>query len=389
MYSFELELPTKVVFGDDSIQKLGEITAGFGKKAMLVTYDKALMEQIGLYEKAVQPLKAAGIEVVEFFGVKSNPTVEHARKGIQLAKAEKPDVIIAYGGGSAIDEAKTISVGAFYDCDVWDLCTGAAPIVGSIPLIAVVTIPATSSELNNIAVINNDEIKRKDGFGSPYMFPKVAVLDPKLTYSIPLKQTAYSAADIISHAFEGYLTHDDTWVPFQDRYCEAVVSTIMECMDKILVNPADADARSAMMWTASYTWNGFYVRGLGPIDNPIHVLGHSLSAFYDLPHGAAMSITILAYMKTDIEARKARFARFARNVMGVTETDDLKAAKLGIDLLEAWFKKIGTPTNFKEAGMPVNEVDELAADALKTANAWGLGELWTKERALKMFTIAL
>jgi alcohol dehydrogenase YqhD (iron-dependent ADH family) len=131
------------------------------------------------------------------------------------------------------------------------------------------------------------------------------------------------------------------------------------------------------------------VRGLGPIDNPIHVLGHSLSAFYDLPHGAAMSITILAYMKTDIEARKARFARFARNVMGVTETDDLKAAKMGIDLLEAWFKKIGTPTNFKEAGMPENELDELAADALKTANAWGLGELWTKERALNMFKVAL
>lgn len=388
MYPFELCLPTKVIFGDDAVQKTGDIAAEFGKKAFVLTYDKKLMQSIGIYSKVIGPLKEKGIEIVEFFGVKSNPTIEHTREAIRLVKKEKPDVLIAVGGGSVMDEAKAIGVGAEYGGDVWDLCSGAAPIEKSIPLIAVVTIPATSSEMNCVSVMSNDEIKRKDGFASPVMYPKVAILDPSLTYTIPVKQTAYSAADIISHAFEGYLTHN-TYAPFQDRYCESVVKTIMECMDRILENPSDADARSAMMWTATYTWNGFYVSGLGPIDNPIHILGHSLSAFYDLPHGAAMSITILAYMKCDIEQRKERFARFAREVFGVTEKDDLKAAKEGIDRLEAWFKKIGTPTNFKEAGMPTDEVDALAADAVVTANAWGLGDLWSKERAVKMFGFVL
>ena len=334
-------------------------------------------------------IKKAGVSAVEFYGVKSNPTVAHARQAIEIVKKEKPDVILAVGGGSVMDEAKAISVAALSDADVWEIAQGKVETKKSIPLVCVVTIPATSSEMNCVSVMSNDDLKRKEGFYNPLMYPKVSILDPELTYSIPVKQTAYSAADIISHLFEGYLTHTDSFVPMQNRYCEGMVKTVMDCMDILLDDPKNAQARSMMMWTATYSWNGFYVCGLGPIDNPIHVLGHSFSAFYDLPHGAAMSITILATLRYHLHDKTERFARMAREIFGVSETDDLKAAQQGIDLLEQWFRKIGTPVNFSEAGMPTDELEKLADDALVSAEMWGLSDFWTKQRAMDMLKLCI
>ena len=148
------------------------------------------------------------------------------------------------------------------------------------------------------------------------MRPKVAILDPELTYTIPLKQTAYSAADIISHLMEAYFGHSLDWAPFQDHYCQGGIRTIMECMDRLLVNPADKEARAQMMWTASYAWNGFYPSGLGPFDMTIHVLGHSLSNFYDTPHGASMSVTILATMRYFLEPRPRNSPICPRGLQG-------------------------------------------------------------------------
>jgi alcohol dehydrogenase YqhD (iron-dependent ADH family) len=220
------------------------------------------------------------------------------------------------------------------------------------------------------------------------MRPKVAILDPELTYSIPLKQTAYSAADIISHLVEAYFGHSLAWAPFQDHYCQASIRTIIECMDRLLVDPTDKEARAQMMWTASYAWNGFYPNGLGPCDATIHVLGHSLSNFYDTPHGASMSVTILATMRYFLDTKTRKFAEFSREVFKVTETDDRKAAEAGIAALEKWFKKIGTPTTLAEAGLPANAIDVMAPDALLTAQNWGLGSLYSEGTIRQMFTLA-
>ena len=389
MQPFELCLPTKIVFGEGTVKKLGGIAREFGKKVFLLTYDKIIMEQTGILGQVLDSLKREGLEVIEFFGVKSNPTIEHAREAIAIVKKEKPNVIIALGGGSVMDEAKAIGIGACSDADIWDLATGKANIGGSVPLITVVTIPATSSEMNATSVMSNDALQRKEGFVHPSMYPKISVLDPTLTYSIPLKQTAYSAADIISHLFEGYLMHTDPFVPMQNRYCEGMAKTIMDCMDILLDDPKNAQARAMMMWAATYAWNGFYVCGIGPLDNPIHILGHSFSAFYDLPHGAAMAITILATLKYHVHEKTERFARMAREIMGVYEEDDLKAAQKGTELLSAWFQKIGAPVNFAQAGMPADELDKLAEDALLTAKMWGMESYWTKERAMDMLKLCL
>jgi hypothetical protein len=389
MYSFEFNMPTNAVFGEGAVSKVGSVAAGFGKKALLLTYDESFVKQVGFFQKVEKSCKDADIALVSCFGVKSNPTVEHALSVIDVIKKEKPDVIIALGGGSVIDEAKFVGAAVKYDGDPWDLVSGKAPITGTLPVIAVVTIPATSSELNGTSVMSYEKIQRKDGFANPIMRPKTAILDPELTYSIPVKQTAYSAADIISHLLEAYFGHSLEWAPFQDRYCQGGIRTIIDCMDRIIVNPADKEARAQMMWTASFAWNGFYNCGLGGTDSTIHILGHSLSNFYDTPHGAAMSVTILATMRYFLSSKTKKFADFAREVFKINETDDLAAAKAGIIALEAWFKKIGTPTTLAEAGIPADGIAKMAPDALITSQAWGYGDLYNLEKINDMFKFCL
>lgn len=377
MEPFEFVLPTKIVFGAGEISKAGEEARAYGKKALLVTYDEAFVKSVGFYDKLKKSCDEAGVELLEFFGVKSNPTAEHAAIGIALAKKEKPDVIIALGGGSVMDTGKYIGVGALYDGDPWDFVTGKAAIEKSLPVITIVTIPATSSELNGTAVMTNETLQRKDGFVSTVMRPKTAILDPELTYTIPLKQTGYSAADIVSHLLEHYLGHQLEFAPYQDHFCQGGIRSIMECMDRILVNPSDPDARAVMMWQAAFAWCGFYDCGFGLPNSIIHILGHSLSNFYDTPHGAAMSVTILGSMRYYLDMRTKKYADFAREVFGVRDNDDRIAASAGIAALEAWFKKIGAPTTLAEAGITATDaIDKMAPDALKTAAAWGEAEAY-------------
>ena len=387
MYAFEFDMPTRAIFGEGTVARVGGLAAGFGKKALLITYDEDFVKKVGLYQKVADSCRAAGVTLSSAFGVKSNPTVEHALGVIAMAKKERPDSIIALGGGSAIDEAKFVGIAAGYAGDPWDFPSGKAPITSTLPLIAVVTIPATSSELNGTSVMSYEKIRRKEGFASPVMRPRYAVLDPALTWTIPIRQTAYSAADIVSHLLESYIGHGLDWAPFQDHYCQASIRTIMECMDRLLKDPLDKEARAQMMWTASFAWNGFYPCGLGPADATIHVLGHSLSNFYDTPHGAAMSVTIPATMRYFLGKKTKRLAGIARGIFGVGDTDDTAAAKAGIDAMVAWFKKIGTPTTLAEAGIPADAISRMAPDALKTAQAWGLGELYTQDTCVRMFEL--
>lgn len=373
---FEFSVPTKIIFGPGEVKKVGAEAAKFGKKALLLTYDEALVKKLGFYDKVAQSCQEAGVELLCHFGVKSNPTAEHAAPAIALCKKEKPDVIIALGGGSAMDEAKYIGIGALYDGDPWDFCSGKAVPEKTLPVMTVVTIPATSSELNGTAVMNNEALQRKDAVVNPLIRPVVSILDPELTYTIPIRQTAYSAVDIISHLLEHYIGHTKPFTPYQDHFCEGGIRSIMECMERLLQDPQDPEARGLMMWQAAFAWCGFYNCGLAPASNNIHVLGHSLSNFYDTPHGAAMAITILATLRYFLKDRLKKTAAFGREVFGIREEDDEKAALAGIAALEAWFKKIGAPTTLAEAGITdPDAIDKMVPDALQSAIAWGEKDL--------------
>jgi alcohol dehydrogenase YqhD (iron-dependent ADH family) len=388
MFAFDYHLPTKIVFGEGSINKLGEIASTFGKKAMLVTYDEDFVRSVGLLDKAVNSLKGEQIEAFPFFGVKSNPTVAHIREGITIAKAEKPDVLIALGGGSVIDTVKAMALGAHYEGDVWDIAVGKGEAKEALPIITVLTIPATSSEMNSTSVISNDEIKRKEGFVNSLMFPAVSILDPELTCSIPILQTAISAADIVSHLMEGYINHKDPWAPMQDRFAQGMIKTVIDCMEKLLKDPKDTQARATMMWVSTFAWNGFYVCGLGAFDMPIHMVGHTFSAFYDVPHGSAMSVAIPAVMKFHLMERIEKYSIFAQEIFGIEGDISENTAKAGIDALTGWFKKIGVPISFEEAHMPVDELGALADDILITAEHWGI-ETYNKEMVLKILELCL
>lgn len=388
MNPFEYYLPTKIVFGEGKVEDLGKLTLSFGKKALLVTYDEEFVKASGLLEKAMKPLRREGIKVLTFFGVKSNPTVEHIRKGMEIVKTEKPDVLIALGGGSVIDTVKAMAYGAFYEGDIWDLAEGKAEASEALPIITVLTIPATSSEMNSTSVISNNSLRRKEGFVNPLMFPKVSILDPELTYSIPIENTVISATDIISHLMEGYINHNDPWAPMQDRYAQGMIKTIIECTERLIENPKDSQARSTMMWAATFAWNGFYVCGLGAFDMPIHMIGHTFSAFYDVPHGSAMSVSIPGVMKFHVQDRIEKYSVFAKEIFGIDGGTDEESARAGIDELTGWFKKIGVPTTFKEANMPEDELDAMADDVLVTAEHWGITS-YTKEDVLSILNLCL
>lgn len=389
MHSFDYCNPTRIVFGCGRLAELGAIASGFGKKVLFVTYDREMMEKIGLLQKALAPLREAGLELCECYGVKSNPSLLHARELVKRAKEFGPDVIVAMGGGSVIDESKCIGASLGSGEDIWEMVEHPEKIRAGVPVIAVCTIPATSSEMNNIAVISNDATGRKDGLESPALYPAVALLDPEITRTIPLRQTAYSAADICSHLLEGYLSHQDPFVPMQNRYFSSMIKTQMDCMDRLLEDPTDLEARAMMMWAATNSWNGFCVLGIGPFESMIHALGHILSEMYDTPHGATMAIMIPALMRFTVEKRKERYALIARQVFGVDEEDDLCAARRGIALMTAWLDRIGAPSSFAKGGIPTDRFDEIVERAYKNVLYYDMGAFYSKENVREILRLAL
>ena len=277
MQDFEWYSPTKVVFGNGAAGKIGEAAKPYGEKALLV-YGTSSIKKTGLYERVMSQLQNAGIRVVDFGGVKSNPTLSHARKGIQLAKAEGVDFLISVGGGSVIDTAKGIALGALTDQDVWDFFTYKAFPEKALPIVTLVTIPASGSEMNINVVITNEETKQKFGFSSETVYPKVSIMDPSVTFTVSKSYTAYSAADIFSHVLDAYFTRTAEWTPMQDGIAEGILRALIQSVDRIIKNPEDYDARATMMWCAPWALNGLIHSGLGLTSFPLHTLEKPISA---------------------------------------------------------------------------------------------------------------
>ena len=343
MDKFDYYIPTKIIFGSGRIDEVGPAVRHYGKKVLLASYDKKLLQNIGIYDRIINSLKAEGIKIVEFYGIKSNPVISHVNKGADLAKTEKVDVVLAVGGGSVIDESKVISAAALYDGDAWDFFNGNAEVNKTLPLVTILTIPATSSEMNSGVVITDDKTMHKSGFFNPGFFPRISILDPSVTFSLSQELTAYAAADIISHLLEGYLTHKDTWAPIQDGLMETLMTAVIKSADIIQNDSRDLNARSTMMWAGSLAWNGLCVSGVGPIGYPMHMFEHSLSAIYDIHHGAGMAVIMPGWMKYDCGIDSKRYVLFARKVFGINEKNDKEAAFKGIEAFRTWLKDKGAP----------------------------------------------
>ena len=373
MQPFVFHNPTKIVFGPNMVNKVGKSTVNYGKKALLV-YGQNSIKRSGVYAQVTASLQAAGVSWIDHAGVKSNPVLSHVNAGITLAKQQQVDVVVAVGGGSVLDEAKAICAGAKTDGDVWDFFCDKAQIKDALPLVTVLTLAATGSEMNSGGVVTNEATQQKFNLGSALLFPKVSILDPCLTYTVPLDYTAYSAVDAISHLIEGYFTSNDTATALQDRFVEGLIQTIIESTEQILLQPDHPEARATMMWAATWALNGLSTAGIGVYGFPNHMIEHSLSALYDIAHGAGLSIVMPGWMAYKAEQQPAKFAQFAERVFGCNEGSEQERAQAGIAALKGWFSKIDSPVTLEGAEIPESDIVAIADNATMLAQKWGLTE---------------
>lgn len=371
MVDFIYHNPTKIVFGKNKESFIGAEVKPFGVKKVLLCYGSERIKSDGLYKKVTDSLSKEGIAWVELGGIVSNPKLSKVKEGIALAQQQSIDGILAIGGGSVLDSAKTIAVGALVKNDVWDFFIGKATIEKALPVFAVMTLAATGSEMNGFAVVSNDETKQKYSIQSAHIYPKVSVLNPELTKSVPNDYLAYSAVDIIAHVIEGYFTAN-TQPHFQSRMVEGIVKTVMESTEILLQNPEDYNARAEFMWAATQALNGSTTAGTNPSGFPNHMIEHSLSALFNIAHGAGLAIVIPAWMQWYKNQNHALFERFSKEIFGLNSVDE------GILALKNWFAKIGAPVSLEAASIPKDEIANIANNAAQTAVLWGMGDIYTQ-----------
>jgi len=378
MQNFVFENPTKIIFGQGSIAKIGSEVKRFGSRVLMV-YGMGSVRTSGIYEQVLNSLKEAGVDVVELPGVKSNPLLSKAKEGIALARAKQIDAVLAVGGGSVIDTAKTIAAGAKAGHDPWEFFVYTKAVKDALPVLVVLTLSASASEMNPAAVITKDETCQKFSVRSPLIQPKTSILDPEALYTLSPAYTAYSAVDIVTHMLEGYFTNTEPGEsPLQDRMVYAFMRTLMEATQKSLANPRDYDARANFMWSGTLAFNGLPVAGMGIVGFPVHMIEHSLSALYDIAHGAGLSIVLPGWMTWSAKRRPARFVRLAREFFGADEADDARAAAAGIAQLKDWFRAIKSPVSLREGGIPEGDIEKIADNAVELARTWRLKD-YTKE----------
>ena len=377
MENFVLENPTKIIFGRDTITEIGKETITFGDRVLLV-YGQQSCKSSGLYDTIYRSLNEAGIlTIIDHGGVKSNPTLHHVRQGIRLTKEHNISAILAVGGGSVIDSGKAISAGALVDHDVWKFFTGKKGIQQCLPVNTVLTIPASASEMNGGMVITDEERGFKLGVGNKKLCPKVSILDPTVTYTVPKTYTAYGAIDAIGHLLEFYCTSHSP-APIQERFMEGLLITIMESCDIALHSPCDYQARANLMWCATMALNGWTAAGLGRVGFPMHMIEHSLSALYNVPHGAGLSVIIPAWLTWESTRNPHKIGQLAQRVFNISSGSPSEKAARGIDLLRQWFTKVNSPTTLAMLEIPNEAISKIALNSLKQAKIWRLRE-YTQE----------
>ena len=387
MQNFIYQNTTKIVFGQGTEEEVGEYTVKHGSKVLL-HYGGGSIKKYRTYEKVIESLEAAGVEYVELGGVEPNPKLSLVQEGIELAKEESVDFILAVGGGSVIDSAKAIAVGYFYDGDVWDFYYGDAKITEALPVGVVLTIPAAGSESSTSSVVTKLDGMYKRSIDSKLIRPKFAIMNPEITFTLPNYQTACGAVDIMAHIMERYFTNTDN-VEYTDRLSEASLKTIINNTPKVLENNEDYAARAEIMWVGSNAHNGLLGTGREE-DWSSHGMEHELSGIYDVAHGAGLAVVFPAWMNYVYQHDLERFAQFAHRVWDVDpDFKDLEwTARQGIKKTKEFFSQIGMPVTLKELDIPAKRLEEMAEKATENGPIGSFVELDTED-VLNIYNNAL
>ena len=351
MENFTAYIPTKLHFGKEVLSELPVSLAAYGKRVLFV-YGKGSIIRTGLYDRIMHLLTEGGMEVVEFGGIRSNPVVEDADAAAKLGRERQVDVILAVGGGSVIDSAKIIALTIPVNHSGWDFYAKKARPLQAVPLIAVLTLAATGTEMNPFAVLSNHSEGKKDGYGHILCFPKESFLDPALTLSVPKNYTAYGIADLIAHCFEMYFGAGDT--SLTDRIITSIAGEAMECGPRLLDNLNDIDLRSRIMYAAMLALNPLTGYGKVSGDWAVHAMGHVLSLLYDTPHGASLTIAYPAWLRFFEKPLNDRIAALGSEIFRENITADETILRL-----ETFFRSIGCPVRLSEIGIGADQKEAL------------------------------
>ena len=365
MQNFTYHVPTEVIFGKETELEAGKLVRKYGGKKALIVYGGGSVVKSGLLDRVKEALLEAGVEYAEWGGVKPNPRLSHAKNGVTHAIKENVDFVLAVGGGSSIDTAKGIAMGAANpEADLWDIWTKKVPLEKVLPVGAVLTISAAGSETSDSAVLTNEELGRKGGISTPLNRPKFAIMNPELTYTLPKYQIACGIADIMMHTLERYFIPNQS-NRLTDEIAEGMLRTLIDNGRIAMKDSANYDAMSEIMWCGSVSHND--LTGLGRVkDFSVHKFGHALSAKYDVAHGASLT-TIWGHWAAYVyENDLERFKHYGKAVWGIETEDAKQAAEEAIAATVAYFKEIGMPTCIPELGVgKVSDADlrELADNA--------------------------
>ena len=372
MKDFTYYNPTRIEFGMGKEKNIGTYIAEYGVSKVLIVYGSERIKKSGLFDSIAKSLTDNGINFEELGGVQSNPLLSKVYEGIQLAKAKDLEAVLAIGGGSVLDSSKAIAAGAAYEGDVWDFFTYKAVPNKALKIFDIMTLAATGSEMNNYAVVTNDETKQKLSLAGAATFPTVSVINPELQTSVTKEYLVYSAADIFAHSLDMYLSA--TYLPeFIAGHVENILKTVMRTTEILLADPNNIEARGEFAWAATQALNFTTFCGVENNRFDTHFIEHTLSAEYNIAHGAGLSIIVPAWMKWQKNNLPERFEQFAKNIFNV------EGADAGIEALKQWYSKIGTPVTLKEGNIPEEDIPVLVEKLSVVASMWGAESLYTKE----------
>lgn len=349
MDNFRFQSPTEFIFGRDTQKNTGDALRRYGAQKVMIVYGSDRIKREGLFEQIVGSIKDAGLEWVEYGGIAPNPTAASVYEGIAVAVRENVNFILAVGGGSPIDAAKGIALGAVYDGDFWDFYCGKAQPVAALPVGVVLTIPAAGSEGSGNSVITNEKTHQKISVRYPFVLrPRFAIMNPELTYSLPWFQTACGIVDMMAHIYERYFSPTEG-TQLVDAYSEAILRDVMDQAMTLRLDGENYDARADVMWAGTLAHNGLC--GVGKVEDwSSHRMEHEISAYYDVAHGAGLAVIIPAWMTFCAKRNPDKLWRFAINVMSVDpagkDTEDI--IDEGISELKNFYHDMGLTTNLRE-----------------------------------------
>lgn len=367
MQNFTFQNPTKILFGRGRVADLaGEVPAD---ARVLITYGGGSVERHGTLAEVRAAL--AGRTVFEFGGIEPNPTCETLMLAVEVARRESVDFLLAVGGGSVLDGTKFIAAAVPFAGEPWDILAKRAKVVSALPLGAVLTLPATGSEMNSGGVITRRATQDKLAFSSPLLFPRFSVLDPEKTFTLPPRQVANGVVDAFVHVMEQYLTYPAD-AKVQDRFAEGLLLTLVEDGPRALAEPQNYEVRANLMWTATLALNGLIGAGV-PQDWATHMLGHELTALHGLDHAQTLAIVLPAMMEHRREAKRAKLLQYAARVWGLAEGDEDVRIDAAIARTRGFFESLAVGTRLSAYGIGPDAIPALVA-ALERHRMTALGE---------------